>query len=411
MRREVARNCLFRRQFSGDLRARSIMEKKATLESAIAGLLPVYTTSVPDEALNLCQRRLGVRQGGYYGEGEGTIDVVWSSGPHLRFDIPSLTPFGTVDAAECVLAIPSLNAEAAANISNSRVICGEAEQSVGVRGEVNRNLVIGKNGTAGHVIFHVVNFWPYFAPRPANAPPDYHVGRVAFEGGGWKVTLQTVPDLRQLLENLHASSGYGITHAGKAEHIDGSPISPDDASDLFNALYSFLSFAKGSWSPPILYIGVAQDGSHVWQDWSVRHASPWKPVDTWFPEHEPECLAKLFPGFMRIWLDVDRRDILRVAIYWYVEANVAWGIEGAVMLCQSGLERLAYYIMVHEERLMSEKDFEPKGKPSAERLRGLLTHFNLPTGIGPPRPRVQQLPALAVARLEGRTRCVSSTAQ
>jgi len=374
------------------------MEKNTVPERPIAGLLPVYTTSAPDETVNLCQGRLGVRQGGYYGEGEGTLDVVWTSGPHLRFDIPSLTPFGAVGAADCVLAIPSLNAEAVATISNARLSCGERERSVGVRGDVSRNVVIGKNATARHVIFHVVNFWPYLAPRPANATPEYHVGRVVFEGGGWRVTLQTVPDLQQLLDSLHASSGYGITHAGKAERIDGTPVSPEDASDLFNALHSFLSFARGSWSPPILYIGVAQDGSHVWQDWSVRHASPWTFVSTWFPEHEPQCLARLFPGFMRVWLDQDRRDILQVAIYWYVEANVAWGIESAVMLCQSGLERLAYYIMVHEKSRLREDDFRPRGLSAADRLRRLLAEFGLPTAIGPPKLRVQQLPTLAVAQ-------------
>ena len=76
------------------------MEEDAVPERATAGLLPVYTTSVPDEAVNLCQGRFGVRQDGYYGEGEGTLDVAWTSGPHLRFDVPSLTPFGAVSAAD-----------------------------------------------------------------------------------------------------------------------------------------------------------------------------------------------------------------------------------------------------------------------------------------------------------------------
>ena len=119
---------------------------------------------------------------------------------------------------------------------------------------------------------------------------------------------------------------------------------------------------------------------------------------TWFPTHEPQCLAKLFPGFMRVWLDADRRDILQVAIYWYVEANLALGIEGAVMFCQSGLERLTYYILVHEKKSLSEQDFRPRGLSGAERLRRLLTEFRLPTAIGPPRLRIKQLPALAVAQ-------------
>ena len=374
------------------------MARNVPPETPISGLAPIYATPVADEPVHLWQGRLGIRQGDYFGEGEGTLDLVWTSGPDLQFDVPSLVPVGTVEAADCVLAIRSLNAEAAAYISDAHFVCRGREASVGARGRLDRNVVIGNNANAGHVIFHVVNFWRYLNPRPANAPPEYDIGRVVFEGEGWRVTLQSVPGLRELEASLHFSSGYGITHVGKAERTDGSPISREGACELFNALHSFLSFARGIWSPPILYIGIDQNGSRVWQDWTVRHASPWKGVMTWFPTHEPQCLAKLFPGFMRVWLDADRRDILQVAIYWYVEANLALGIEGAVMFCQSGLERLTYYILVHEKKSLSEQDFRPRGLSGAERLRRLLTEFRLPTAIGPPRLRIKQLPALAVAQ-------------
>jgi len=102
---------------------------------------------------------------------------------------------------------------------------------------------------------------------------------------------------------------------------------------------------------------------------------------------------------MSLWEDPDRRDILEVAIHWYVEANLGSGaIEGAVILCQSGLERLAYYIMVHERRVLREEHFGPRGLAAAERLRRLLTEFGLPTAVGAPRLRVNDLPALAAAQ-------------
>jgi hypothetical protein len=102
---------------------------------------------------------------------------------------------------------------------------------------------------------------------------------------------------------------------------------------------------------------------------------------------------------MRLWLDPDRRDILEVAIHWYIEANLGSGaIEGAVILSQNGLERLAYYILVHERGILREEDFRPGGLHAAERLRRLFTEFGLPTPIGPPRFRVNNLPALAAAQ-------------
>lgn len=364
----------------------------------IARLTPIYTTPVPDQPVRLHQGRLGIRQGDYSGEGDGTLDLVWTSRPKLRFDIPSLTPVGVVRPDECVLTLPSLNAEATAHISDARHSGGEHGQSVGARGQPDRNVVIGSEAPAHQVIFHVVNFWAYLNPRPENAPPEYDVGRAVFEGG-WRVALQRVPGLRDLEACLRNDSGCGITHVGRAERVDGSAFSRDDAHELFNALHSFLSFARGMWSPPILYVGTDRTGTAVWRDWTVRQASPWRVVMTWFPEHEPQCLAGAFPGFMRLWLDPDRRDILQVAIHWYIEANLGSGaIEGAVILCQNGLERLAYYIMVHERGTLREQDFRPGGLSAAERLRRLLTEFGLPTAIGPPKLRVNDLPALAAAQ-------------
>jgi hypothetical protein len=109
-------------------------------------------------------------------------------------------------------------------------------QSAGARGQLDRNVVIGSESAAHHVIFHVVNFWAYLNPGPENAPPEYDVGRVMFEGGGWRVTLQSVPDLSELESCLSHDSGCGITHVGKAEKIDGSSFSRENAHELFDAL-------------------------------------------------------------------------------------------------------------------------------------------------------------------------------
>jgi hypothetical protein len=363
------------------------------------GLIPFYSTSKPDEPVRLFQGRMGIRQGSYIGEGDGALDLVWSSRPKLRFDIPSLSPLGGVRAGDCVLTIPPLGAEAPAHISEAQHDLAHGAHSVGARGWPDQNVEVGHDAPVHRVVFHVVNFWPYLNPRPADAPPEYNPGWVAFEGGGWKITLQAVPGSGKLERALRYDSGYGITHVGKAERVDGSPFSREDAKELFYALHSFLSFARGLWSPPILYVGLDKGGGVVWQDWTVRQSSPWKMVFSWFPEQEAQCLGGVFPGFMRIWQDLDRRDILQVAIHWYVEANLqSGGIEGAVILCQNGLELLAYYIMVHERRILSEQDFRPGGLPAADRLRRLLTEFRLQTAIGPPRFRVNDLAALATAQ-------------
>ena len=117
---------------------------------------------------------------------------------------------------------------------------GEEGEFAGARGQPNRNIVIEGDASAQYVIFHVVNFWAYLNPRPVNHPPDYDVGRVTFEGGGWRVVLQHVDGLSTLEASLRYDSGCGITHVGRAERVDGSAFSRADAHELFDALHSFL---------------------------------------------------------------------------------------------------------------------------------------------------------------------------
>jgi hypothetical protein len=91
----------------------------------IARLTPIYATPDPEEPVRLHQGRLGIRQGDYTGEGDGTLDLVWASHPKLRFDIPSLSPVGVLRLDECMLTLPSLDTDAPAHISDVRHSRGE----------------------------------------------------------------------------------------------------------------------------------------------------------------------------------------------------------------------------------------------------------------------------------------------
>jgi hypothetical protein len=367
--------------------------------SPVPMLAPIYTTPAPDTPVKLAAGRFGIRQGSYTGEGKGTLDLVWASRPKVRFAIPSLSPVGSLRPDGCTLSLRDLHAETGAHITTAHHAAGEQGASFGARGVLNANAIVGTIQPATHVIFHIVNFWDYLNPRHTPCPPEYDIRRVVFEGGGWRITLQAVPEVAQLVRKLEADSGRAITHAGKAERTDGSSISQAEAHQLFDALHSFFSFARGLWSPPILYVGCDAGGNGIWYDWTVRQASPWRAVLSWFPDHYPDCLAGVFPGFMRLWQQPDWQDILAVVIHWYVETSLQAGaVEGAVILCQNALERLAYYFLVHTRAVLQEQDFRPGRLSAAVRLRRLLTEFNLPLNLVANGVRINQLPALAQAR-------------
>jgi hypothetical protein len=362
-------------------------------------LRPVYKTPGASDPIRLYTGSIELRKGAYVGAGSGTINLIWRVlGPEVRFEIPSLQPVNYLETADCTLTAGPVQGDVPAFLSEVNVSGGTGGEGVGVRGYPRRNILTGIEQPVAQILFHVVNYWPFLNPRPDPAPSDYHVGRVVFEGDGWRVTLQSVERVSRLHELVQGDSAFGITHVGRAERVDGTLFSRGVAHQLLHALHAFLSFTRGMWSPPILFVGLDVGGTPVWEDWTTRKASPGREVLTWFPVHGPECLGVVFPGFMNLWQNPATREILEVAIHWYVEANmVSAAIEGSVILAQTGLERLAYYILVHDRSRLAERDFQPGGLSAAERLRGLFNEFGLPLVIAPAL-RISALPALAVAR-------------
>ena len=187
---------------------------------------------------------------------------------------------------------------------------------------------LGAGGTLSAVVFHLANFHTYMTPRPEPAPPEYDVHRTTFEADGWQVTLEGVENARDLISSLGTCAGCAFTHVGRAERADGATFDAAAVADLLDALFYFLSFARGQWSPALLPVGLDAQGNRVWERWDARQTSDWRFRYSWFPEFLPGCLADIFPGFMHLWKG-DWNQTLRVAIHWYIESNAQAGaIEG-----------------------------------------------------------------------------------
>jgi len=56
-------------------------------------------------------------------------------------------------------------------------------------------------------------------------------------------------------------------------------------------------------------------------------------------------MVEAFPGFARLMLHADWKEAVRTAVYWYVRADTNHvGPDGAIILLQAALERLAWHI-------------------------------------------------------------------
>lgn len=178
---------------------------------------------------------------------------------------------------------------------------------------------------------------------------------------------------------LQSQGGYALTHICKLERLDRSPFSVDEARDQLEAFSYYLSFARGLWLAPMLLTGFDAEGKQIFEEWSACRADSWRNTYMWFYTDSTD-LVEAFPGFMRRWQDKNWRELVQESIHWYVESNKqAGGVDGAIVLQQAALERLAWVFLVEDKRNLSADGFHKLS--AADKIRQLLSHLGISLGI------------------------------
>jgi hypothetical protein len=189
------------------------------------------------------------------------------------------------------------------------------------------------------------------------------------------IVLATLPENWDIHELLQSQGGYSLTHICKLEQLERNPFSIDDARDLLEAFSYYLSFARGLWLAPMLIAGFDAEGTQVFEEWSACRADSWQNTYAWFSPDSTD-LVETFPGFMRRWQDKNWRELVQESIHWYVESKKqAGGVNGAIVLQQAALERLAWVLLVEDKRSLSQNGFQKL--PAADQVRLLLSSLGI----------------------------------
>lgn len=230
------------------------------------------------------------------------------------------------------------------------------------------------------VVFHVPNFPEYdLHGQTIHRGRRIWGGRIACEASGWRIAIDSLSLARARGRRLAAIGGFGITHAGRLERIDGSAFGADDATDLLEKVSFFLSFARGAWSCCVLPVGFDDCGRRRWEEWGSPIITRSKNVLSWFSTAHPSSLTELFPGYMQRVSDQRWWHTVRRALVWYLQCNIAEGpLESALVIQQAALELLAWTTIV-EVGGASAKRFDKL--PASRRLRRLLAKMNIPASL------------------------------
>lgn len=317
-------------------------------------------------------------------EGQTTVSFGWFPSPCVKFEFIHFTET-RMDWDGVTLKLTEIDISVKVRVSETTTYSGE-NKSV-ISGYPCEAIIKGKSHELTSLVFHLPNF-PFF-----NISNTWGIseegeekelegwlewvfdGQFVFQTGDWRIVLATLPENWDTHELLQSQGGYSLTHICKLERLDRTPFSIDNARDLLEAFSYYLSFARGLWLAPMLIAGFDAEGTQVFEEWSACRADSWQNTYAWFSPDSTD-LVETFPGFMHRWQDKNWRELVQESIHWYVESKKqAGGVNGAIVLQQAALERLAWVLLVEDKRSLSQNGFQKL--PAADQVRLLLSSLGI----------------------------------
>ncbi|MGQ0848032.1 MAG: hypothetical protein ACT4OP_02725 [Actinomycetota bacterium] len=252
---------------------------------------------------------------------------------------------------------------------------------------------LGASQELDRVITHWINL-PVFLPSSNLALGDsWWSGRWQFEASGWSFTLDSRPDLGEVLRAAHDREyQFVMTHVGEIRRSNGESFSPGDVKEVLFAVQLAFSFALGRWVAPAVPVGVSRSGERVWEEWAPWRCDTLHGHEAWWDTHTADDLKQFAAGFVDSYLDPLESPIVRHLAMHIIAANHgSTTAEGQVMLAIAGLEYWAWVNLVLSHRVPAKK-FSNKG--AAWRIRKVLREagvpLEVPTGLDGLRQLAQQ---------------------
>lgn len=171
--------------------------------------------------------------------------------------------------------------------------------------------------------------------------------------------------------------------------------------EFLYALAQMLSFACGRWVTTVGAKGYGSDGTLTYEQWGAERFTaiaekPWLDKPSWFHPSCGSALCDLFPGFMHRWRSAADEEVLKLAVYWFIQSNQKGaGLDSAIALLQIGLEMMSYDCLTQIVQIKHEK---VRSMRFSDQLRLLLAYIKIPLEVP---PALTDLRAFCLAKNRG----------
>lgn len=337
-------------------------------------------TGPPNEPIILYTGPIDFTQQGRAFRADCRIFLAWLPSPAVRFEVPRL-PTGVFPALEDLpFRLDDGTTVTHSLVTGSNHSMGTEGYAASLSGIVRERVIRPADGQAHHADFLLPNFQRLIGQPVCYPDGSSRASRLTLRANGWLITLDAAEDQKAVGEFLDTRSGFGITQVGRLEKEGGEAFTAEDALAILDALAWYASFGAGRWTGPCLPTGFDATGKQVWQVWDVSRTAPFRKRLSWLDSNHGGQFEAPFAGFVKLWLDEDWEEVIRVAIHWYIEANAQAGsTEGSIILTQTAFELLASAVLVEHHGWLSTDGYEKIA--AADRIRLLFLWAGIPTAV------------------------------
>ncbi|MFI9453529.1 hypothetical protein [Amycolatopsis sp. NPDC052450] len=333
-----------------------------------------YSPETPRSELTVYRGPLVGRSGARQFDATGSITLRWNPSPMLQWSGVSKDVDVGIDLTTGSLTLEEPSIEVLSKHS-LRIASGDEGPPDNIRwkggGPLGR--VVAGNPKAkdlAHATFILANLPTMQVGAKLRHETTWYLGRTVLTGAGWKVTLDSPRNYREIEVDLRDNGGHAVTHTGRVEREDSTDFSTEDLQDVLHVLRYVLSLACGRWTSPVLPVAYNNAAEPAWSEWTSPLISPWRPSLGLVDGFHPEQLQEIFERIAAAWADPLKQEVVQRAIYYLIDANDPHPLELAVSSAQSGLELLAWSELVEDRHIYTAKAYGPL--KAHESMRELL---------------------------------------
>ncbi|PYF02324.1 hypothetical protein [Ureibacillus chungkukjangi] len=314
----------------------------------------------------------------------GLVSLKWLPNPNIEFTgivndgVKGLNEFMGVDNVEITLP----NGFKGSALLTSINMANYFE----VSGVLNSKLDVSKDDSnVDKISFAIVNFRNNNGIYINGSNMKYS-GRLIFEYGDYKVTIDKRENHKQIYEDLKKQGGYCITHFAELKRKDNKDFDVVDVENIIESLIWLLSFSSGRQIGFCYFLGV-KDDECIFEKYQTPIINNWRDISNWYPIREVyNNLGHIFVELVDKLQDELWGKVLKNIFTWYFDGLRSTYIENKIVSIQIALENIAWTYIVEDKEIMDGQIFDSKLRTS-DKLRLLLYELDIPREL----PKVEGL--------------------